>query len=278
MTAEPLVEPPGESPVTRARRVFAAYLLAFAGYLLLSLVAMEILVEVYQDVAPEDLLLSLPAILAGGLASATALMLALVTAVRPLEAERLRLRPGRETGRGLAAIVVGTLALGQMLDSAIALLGLARHGTMDVIRRALEGATGSDLFAAVLVIGPIAGSVEEIFFRGYMQTALARAWRPAVAVVVTAAAFALMHLDWVHTPLALAIGLWLGVATERTGSALPAVAAHVINNTVFALLTAAGGTIHGAVPNLVAGGVAAAVFAGCVVTLLRGGTTEPGPA
>ncbi|MGH7390265.1 MAG: lysostaphin resistance A-like protein, partial [Candidatus Rokuibacteriota bacterium] len=203
------------------------------------------------------------------LASSIALVLTLVATVRPLDARRVRLVPGRETGPMLVLIIVGTLALGQALDSATAIAGLANRGAMAEIRRALEGAAGADLFAAVLVIGPIAGAAEEIFFRGFMQTALVAVWRPAVAVAVTAAAFALLHVEPIHATLALALGLWFGAVTERAGSALPAVAAHVVNNAVFTLLTALSVTIEGVGPNLAAGGGSAIVFVAAALALRR---------
>jgi len=54
----------------------------------------------------------------------------------------LRLLPGSETGRTLLLMVLGTLALGQTLDSLTALAGLAQHGNMVMIRRALTQALG----------------------------------------------------------------------------------------------------------------------------------------
>ena len=70
--------------------------------------------------------------------------------------------------------VVGMLALGQTLDSLTELAGLAQHGNMAMIRSALAQVAGPDLFLAVLIVGVMAGSAEEIFFRGYMQTRLAQ--------------------------------------------------------------------------------------------------------
>jgi len=139
---------------------------------------------------------------------------------------------------------VGTLALGQVLDSATMLAGLGNRGAMAVIRRAIEGAAGPELFAAVVVIGVLAGSAEEVFFRGYMQGRLRERWGPALAVIVTSVAFGLLHFDWIHGVLALALGLWLGFVTERAGSALPAVVSHVVNNVVFTVLTATVGTLQ----------------------------------
>src|SRR5438876_11835505 len=115
---------------------------------------------------------------------------------------------------------------------------------MVIVRRVLEGAVGPDLFGAVLVFGVIAGIAEELFFRGYMQTRLTEAWGPARAIVVSAACFGVLHLDisGVHMALAFAMGLYLGFVVERTGSVLPAIVCHVVNNVVYTLQTAFGGS------------------------------------
>src|SRR2546430_15037446 len=84
------------------------------------------------------------------------------------------------------------------LDSLATLAGLGDKGTMAAIRSALAAAVGPELFLAVLVIGVLAGSAEELFFRGYMQTRLGQRLPPAVAVLVTSVAFGVLHLEWVH--------------------------------------------------------------------------------
>lgn len=253
------------------RRVLVAYIFAVAALVTFSVIALALMRELYPDLTDQEGAFGLPGLLAGGLASSTAFVVTLLVVARPLDAERLRLRPGRETSLSLAAMVVGTLALGQTLDSVVAVLGLANRGTMAAIRHALTGATGADLFGSVVVIGVLAGAAEEIFFRGYVQTALRDFWRPWPAVLTTSAAFAVLHVDLelIHSVLAFALGLWLGLVTEQAGSALPAVAAHVVNNILFTMLTALGLTVDAVWPNVALGAGAAAVFAGCAVIVGR---------
>jgi membrane protease YdiL (CAAX protease family) len=235
-----------------------------------SVVAAVLVRAALPDLSEREVFDGLPGLLAGGLASSAALLVTLLIVARPLDPMRLRLVPGRETGRQLAAMILGTLALGQGLDSATVLTGVADRGAMAVIRRAIEGAAGPDLFSAVVVIGLLAGSAEELFFRGYMQTRLRERWSPAAAVTVTSVAFALLHLEWMHVLLALALGLWLGFVTEQAGSALPAVAAHVINNALFTLLTAVFGTLHDRALNMALLTGAVVVFVGCALWIRRG--------
>jgi membrane protease YdiL (CAAX protease family) len=249
--------------------VLLAYLLAAAGIVAFSFVAAGVLQALYPDEPPARLFDSLAGLVAGALASSTALLLTLTAVVRPLDPARLRLRPGRERGRDLAVMILGVLALGQALDSLAALAGLGDRGAMAVVRRALAGATGPDLFGAVIAIGVLAAAAEEVFFRGYIPTRLGESWPPWAAVVATSAAFGLLHVEWSHALLAFALGLYLGFITERAGSALPAVAAHMVNNTLFTVLTAAVGTVRDPAIHAALAAGSGLVFAACVAWLAR---------
>jgi uncharacterized protein len=256
--------------------VLAAYVLAFVAIVSFSLVAAVMVRAAYPELSEREVFDGLPGLLAGGLASSSALLVTLTIVARPLDPARLRLVPGRETGDQLAAMILGTLALGQLLDSVTVLAGLADRGTMVVIRRAIEGAAGPELFAAVVVIGILAGSAEEVFFRGYMQARLRERWSVPVAVLVTSVAFGLLHLEWLHAGLAVILGTWLGLITERAGSALPAIAAHVINNVVFTVVTATAGTLHDRSLNMALLSVSAVIFFACALWIWRLSTPPPG--
>ena len=117
--------------------------------------------------------------------------------------------------------------------------------------------------------GPIAGTAEEVFFRGYMQSRLRQRWPPSASILATSAAFALLHFDWLHGVLACALGIYLGLCTEATGSALPAVTGHVVNNSLFTLLTALVGPVPGFEANLVLLTGAGLIFVGCVAWIVR---------
>jgi len=86
-------------------------------------------------------------------------------------------------------------------------------------------------------------------------------------VLVTALCFGALHMDPVHAPLAVALGVYLGYLTERAGSALPAIVCHVVNNAVYTVITALVGSFGGRELNLMLGGVGAAVFVLCLLRL-----------
>jgi membrane protease YdiL (CAAX protease family) len=249
--------------------VFLAYVLAIVVILLFSLVAAAGVRAGYPDLPDRDLFDGLPGLLAGGLASSTALLLTALAMSRPPTPASLRLIPGRETGRALLIMIVGMLALGQALDALLTLAGAGEQGAVALIRRALEGAMGPSLFGAVVVLGVLTGAAEEIFFRGYMQTRLRAVWSPPVAVAVTSVSFAVLHLELVYALLALALGVYLGFLTELTGSALPALVCHIVNNVLFTLTTAAVGSVQSRSANLALFVVGLVVFTGCVVWLRR---------
>jgi len=242
---------------------------AFVTIVAFSFVAVAIVRSLYPDLPERAALEGLPGLLAGSIASSVAFVLTALIASGSAAPASLRLVPGRETGRSLLLAIVGMLALGQTLDSLIVLAGLAHHGNIVLIRQALAQAAGPDLFLAVLVVGVLAGSAEEIFFRGYMQSRLVQRLPRGAAVLVTAFCFGVFHLDLLHGLLALILGLYLGWLTELTGSALPAVVCHVVNNALFTILAASWGAVEGREVNVALGAAGAVVFAATVLLLLR---------
>jgi len=247
--------------------VFLSCLAAFVAIVAFSLVAGAIVRELYPDLSGRAAFEGLPGLLALTIASSAGFILTALIASGGGTATALRLTPGTESGHALLVMTLGTLALGQTLDSLVTLAGLAHHGSMVTIRRALAEAVGPDLLLAVLVVGLVAGTAEEAFFRGYMQTRLAQRLPRAAAIAITALSFGLFHMDWLHGLLALALGLYLGWITELTGSALPAVVCHVINNALFTILTASWGVIEGFRINVALGVGGTLLFAGCVAWL-----------
>src|SRR5437867_3039806 len=249
--------------------MLVAYVGAFAAIIAFSLVAAGIVRGLNPDLPEHAVFEGLPGLLAGAVASSVALVLTALPANRGAPLSALRLVPGRETGRTLVVMVVGMLALGQALDSLTMLAGLGQRGSMVAIRKALAQAVGPDLFLAVIVIGVLAGTAEEIFFRGYMQTRLGERFRPRLAVLIASVCFGILHIEWLHAVLAFLLGLYLGWITELAGSALPAVVCHVINNAAFTLLTALWGAVEGTSVNAGLAAGCAVAFGGCVVWLHR---------
>jgi membrane protease YdiL (CAAX protease family) len=263
-------------PVERPRLwpVFLSCAAAFVAIVAFSLLAAATVRSLYPDLSDQTVFEGLPGLLAGTVASSAAFVLTALIASGGAVPAALRLLPGRETGRTLLLTVIGMLSLGQALDSLTVLAGLAQHGNMKIIRGALYQVAGPDLVLAVLIVGVLAGSAEEVFFRGYVQTRLVQRLPRGAAVVVTSICFGAFHLDWLHSLLALVLGLYLGWITELTGSALPAVVCHVVNNALFTLVTSRWGGIDGVQTNVALAAAGALVFA-AVVAGLRHAPSPP---
>src|SRR2546425_3284673 len=138
-------------------RVFATYIAAVAGIFAASGMAIVTLKSMFPDTPDQALLQSLPALIAGSLASSFALIFTLLAIVQPATPAALRLLPGWESGRALAVMALGMLALGQTLDSLTWLVGLGERGSMVIVRGVPEGAGGPDPVRPGVVFGGVAG-------------------------------------------------------------------------------------------------------------------------
>ena len=89
--------------------------------------------------------------------------------------------------------------------------------------------------AVAVSLNALAAVAEEAFFRRYLYGLLVERHGPAVAVTVTAAAFALVHVTvwgWWVLPLDLAAGLVLSWQRAATGRWSVPAATHVLANTL----------------------------------------------
>ncbi|MCY1042641.1 CPBP family intramembrane metalloprotease [Corallococcus sp. bb12-1] len=156
---------------------------------------------------------------------------------RPLR-ERLRLNPGASLPVWLwGAALVGCFALGQAMESLSVLAGVWDWtSSLKGLQATSQASLGT--FALLMFFGTlVAGTGEELFFRGYVQTRLVQRWGPKAGIMGAATLFGFMHLDPVHSPLALVLGVYLGWLAERTGSVRLPVFVHILNNATSFLLT-----------------------------------------
>lgn len=89
-------------------------------------------------------------------------------------------------------------------------------------------------FVAVALVAP---TVEEVVFRGLIQSRLARAIPGWPAVLIASVLFALCHGQPVWMGYAFCLGLVLGTMAWRAGSILPGILAHFVFNAIGQLLT-----------------------------------------
>jgi membrane protease YdiL (CAAX protease family) len=180
-----------------------------------------------------------------GAAFVSAAVLAGVSAVtarllqtQPGEGAVVQLRLGRTpaSAAGIGAAVVGMAGLSLACGAASDLVGLSEKGVMGSIALVLTASTPLHLVLALLTIGVAPALAEEGFFRGLFQTRLRARWGRWPAIVLTAVAFGVFHLDPIQGTFACFAGIFLGWVVERFGGIRPTIIAHGVNNALFVLL------------------------------------------
>lgn len=91
--------------------------------------------------------------------------------------------------------------------------------------------SGGELILSFLALCVLPAVGEELLFRGALQGLMRPCGSPA-AVFGPALLFALLHLDLAQAITAFLCGLFLGWLAERTGSILPGMLLHFINNCI----------------------------------------------
>jgi membrane protease YdiL (CAAX protease family) len=157
---------------------------------------------------------------------------AIAIAVAPLgrdAAPALALRPA--SWRIVLLGVVGIIAL----SVAVTQVGPELQGMKDAERIIRKP---DSIVLGILVIGVLAPLVEELTFRGMLYGWLEGRWGWRPAFWVSSLAFAIAHYQWTaegwmrlaYALAVLPLGLLFGWLRRRTGSLLPSVVAHMVNN------------------------------------------------
>jgi hypothetical protein len=182
--------------------------------------------------SPEVLVASFPWVIA--LVTATLAGAALLGGALSREPwrDRLALRAPEAFGRAQwAAVLAGTLAVGNLLSVAVVLAGLERASpSLRFIGEAMRAAPPQTFWPLVALASLGPGLAEELFFRGYVQTRLVARHGRWLGVALASVCFGVMHFDPIHTPLAVVVGAFLGWAASRARSVWPGVVAHAVNN------------------------------------------------
>ena len=83
---------------------------------------------------------------------------------------------------------------------------------------------------SITIMAPL---VEELLFRGAIQGYMLRkGMKPLNAILIASAIFGIVHMNPIQVPFAFAIGLIFGWLYYRTGSVVPGIVGHFINNSI----------------------------------------------
>ena len=83
---------------------------------------------------------------------------------------------------------------------------------------------------SITIMAPL---VEELLFRGAIQGYMLRkGMKPLHAILIASAIFGIVHMNPIQIPFAFAIGMIFGWLYYRTGSLVPGIVGHFINNSI----------------------------------------------
>jgi sodium transport system permease protein len=170
-----------------------------------------------------------------------ALFMAILLNTRPRDALYLHLPAGRETW--LAALLA-LLLLPAMTGLTQAVLWWfpqllqGSHPLIEILRGINEGRdlSGTDIFMHLLAFALLPALCEEVVFRGFLLHGLHHRFRPRNAVLLSSFFFALFHMNVFLFLPTFILGVILGLLTVRSKSLLPAIAFHLLHNSVLILL------------------------------------------
>jgi uncharacterized protein len=151
--------------------------------------------------------------------------------------ERLSIRSPQVSLSLVILFMLGSIALSQGFGAVMSLLQIEVDGTIKMLSDVLNKADASNLALMVLIIGVTPGICEELFFRGYIQTRLTQRWGVKISILSTTILFAVFHLDVMQGIFVILIGLYFGLALEKTGSLWIPILCHTATNVSATLIS-----------------------------------------
>ncbi|MEX1376819.1 MAG: type II CAAX endopeptidase family protein [Eubacteriales bacterium] len=85
---------------------------------------------------------------------------------------------------------------------------------------------------ALVSIALVPAIFEEMIFRGILQKGILRNAKPRTAILISSVLFMLMHLSVESMPFTFIMGCILGYLAYRTGSIIPSMMLHFVNNSI----------------------------------------------
>lgn len=129
--------------------------------------------------------------------------------------------------------VVGTIACALVTEPVVELL----PEMPESIKNMMEMLVGGPLWVALLSTAVFAPIFEEWLCRGMILRGMLKKYSPAVAIIISAAFFALIHMNpWQAIP-AFVLGCLFGLVYYKTGSLKLTMLMHCANNAFSVLLT-----------------------------------------
>ncbi len=151
-----------------------------------------------------------------------------------------KIAPGQRTGALLMTLGLVSLAL-----AATGLLILLMPSGMSGFEDTAIALTGLNDWAAVIAVGVLPALCEEILFRGFILSGLARITGKWRAIAVSAALFGILHQDPARIPITAGVGLALGYVAWETRSIELSAAMHCLYNLSLFFMSRLAGAAQG---------------------------------
>lgn len=143
---------------------------------------------------------------------------------------RLRLGMGKLPVWTWIVFLVATPIVGVSTTLVINALDIEPSEQLKMLEGLMTASTGMGFVVLVFLVAVVPGFVEELLFRGYMQSRLLQRWHPLAAILLSALVFAVAHVDPLHVCAVFPLGIWMGVVAYRAQSIWPAILCHFGNN------------------------------------------------
>jgi membrane protease YdiL (CAAX protease family) len=135
----------------------------------------------------------------------------------------------RHVGLGLL-VGVGVLIVSAAIQATMQALGVRQTQLVDL--QCVRDFPLLGFFAVVLAGGVLAPIAEEVYFRGFVFRSYLGTKGPIIAYGATSLLFATLHLNLPALLPILALSVIFCFAYQRTGSIVPSIIGHAVNNTM----------------------------------------------
>ena len=146
--------------------------------------------------------------------------------------DRLSLQRGGLPYWSWMILMLGTPIIGVLSSHLLSLLVDEMSDQLKLVEAMMRAHVRDFPVGLIVIVAIVPGFVEELLFRGYVQSRLLCRWPPLLAVGTSALIFSAAHLDPIHVLGVIPLGLWLGAVAWRAGSVWPAMFCHAVNNAV----------------------------------------------
>ena len=108
---------------------------------------------------------------------------------------------------------------------------------VDALVEMLSFSTAWETAIVAILVSFVVPVYEELFFRGYVQNAMAGRWGRWAGIIGSGLAFGLFHMIPLQVIAATPLGILAAWLYDRTGSLWPAIILHMVNNFIAAAIT-----------------------------------------